>query len=183
MGELLEFPGGARTRGPATRVGASGSDPALDSEGFASIERDALRALARRGLSRRELEQRLARRGHPPEAVAAEADRLEAVGLVDDLALARHLVARLREGKRASTAAIRAELTRRALAPEAIAAVSEELDGVDDLANATLAAERRLRQYAGLDPATATRRLAAFLQRRGYTSATVRAVLDSLLAR
>jgi regulatory protein len=49
---------------------------------------DGLRLLARRSLTRREIETRLASRGHDPGDVAAAVSRLEEGGLVDDRKLA-----------------------------------------------------------------------------------------------
>jgi len=49
---------------------------------------DGLRLLARRPLTRREIESRLASRGHDPDGIAAAVSRLQEAGLVDDRKLA-----------------------------------------------------------------------------------------------
>ena len=53
---------------------------------------DAVRMLARRPLSRREVTDRLRRRGHAADAVDGALARLEGNGSVNDAALARHLI-------------------------------------------------------------------------------------------
>lgn len=54
---------------------------------------DAVRLLARRALSRLEVERKLVERGHEPEDVAQAIDRLVAARALDDDALARALLA------------------------------------------------------------------------------------------
>ena len=79
-----------------------------------------MNALTRRGMSKREVERSLRARELDDETVAAELDRLEGVGLIDDMALAQNLVGILQERKGLGRSAIAAELTRRLLAPAAI---------------------------------------------------------------
>src|SRR5258705_10898707 len=73
-------------------VGVVATQPELDFlEKAADTEgslRSALRHLARRAFARVDLDRRLRRKGHPPEAVAAALARLEAQGRPDDVAFA-----------------------------------------------------------------------------------------------
>ena len=86
----------------------------------------ALAALDRRALTRRELAGKLRLKGFDADAVAATLDRLEAVGLVDDRALAYNLARRFAEDGRRGAARVSADLARRGvpreLAAEAVAA-------------------------------------------------------------
>lgn len=147
---------------------------------FAPIEDASLRALGRRGLSRRELERLLGAQGYHEFAIADELDRLEGVGLIDDYALAQHLVPYLQERKGMTGGAIKAELVKRVIAPGAIAYAMDLIDTADELATARELAAKRARQYSSLDATTVERRLTAFLLRRGFSSTTVRAAIASV---
>lgn len=175
MGEIIPIFGGATpivdARADARRV--------PDAE-FAPIEEASLRALGRRGMSRRELERRLGAQGYQDFEIADELDRLEGVGLVDDYALAQHLVADLQARKGLTGGAIKAELVKRVIAPGAIAYAMDLIDTADELAMARDVASKRARQYGSLDAATVERRLTAFLLRRGFSSTTVRAAVAAV---
>jgi regulatory protein len=147
----------------------------------ADTEKLSLKALARRPLSRRELERVLRDRGVDDEAATREGDRLTRVGLLDDAALAQTLVASLQERKGLGRTAIAAELTRRLLAPAAIEYALELIDSGDELARAREVARKRAGQLGGLDRETAARRLSGYLARRGYSGSTIRAAVEQAL--
>lgn len=140
-------------------------------------------ALARRGLSRRELERHLRDRGFDDDEIATEVTRLEGDGYVDDIALAQNLVGTLQERKGLGRSAIAAELTRRHLAPAAIEYALDLIDTGDELSRAREIAIKRAGQLRHLDRDTAVRRLSAFLARRGYGGSTIRAAVDQALPR
>lgn len=140
-----------------------------------------MNALTRRGRSRWELGELLASRELESTVVEAELDRLEGVGLIDDDALAENMVRTLRERKGLGRSAIVSELRRKRIDQSSIDAAMEQLEGDDDLQRAVRLAERRALQLTGLDYVTAARRLSGYLQRKGYSSDTVRAaVLEAL---
>ncbi|WP_168200404.1 regulatory protein RecX [Protaetiibacter larvae] len=139
------------------------------------------RALARRALSRREVERVLRDKGFSEDAIGTELARLSAYGLVDDSALAQDLVASLQERKGLGRTAIAAELARRLLVPSAIAYALELVDSGDELARARELAGKRAGQLGGLDRDTAVRRLSGYLARRGYSGSTVRAAVEQAL--
>lgn len=138
-------------------------------------------ALARRGLSRRELERHLRDRGFDDAEIEADVARLEREGYLDDIALAQNLVGTLQERKGLGRSAIAAELTRRLLAPVAIEYALELVDSSDELSRAREIAVKRAAQLRSLDHETAVRRLSAFLARRGYGGSTIRAAVDQAL--
>jgi SOS response regulatory protein OraA/RecX len=140
-----------------------------------------LHALTRRGMSRREIERTLRSRDLDDETIAAEVDRLESSGLIDDMALAQNLVGTLQERKGYGRQAVAAELTRRLLAPAAIEYALELIDTGDELARAREIAIKRAGQLRGYDRETAVRRLGGYLQRRGYSGSTLRAAIDAAL--
>lgn len=145
------------------------------------VENVSMNALTRRGRSRWELAELLASRGIEPEAVEAELDRLERVGLLDDDALAETMVRTLRERKGLGRSALSNELRRKHIAQVSIDAALEHLGDDDELQRAIELAERRAHQLRNLDHATASRRLSGYLQRKGYASDTVRrAVVETL---
>lgn len=138
-------------------------------------------ALARRGLSHREMERHLRDRGFDEHEIADEVTRLERDGYLDDIALAQNLVGTLQERKGLGRSAIAAELTRRLLAPAAIEYALDLIDTGDELSRAREIALKRARQLASLDRETAVRRLSAYLARRGYGGSTIRAAVDQAL--
>ncbi|OJX68421.1 MAG: hypothetical protein BGO95_02800 [Micrococcales bacterium 73-13] len=188
MGEVIPLFGAPASEhsssrsGDASQVeeGSAGARLEAPPSEFAPIEDASLCALGRRSMSRRELERLLAARGYQGHAIADELDRLEGVGLIDDYALAQHLVAHLQEGKGMVGGAIKAELVKRVIAPGAIEYAMDLIDTADELARAREIAAKRARQYGSLDAVVAERRLTAFLLRRGFSATTVRAAVEAV---
>ncbi len=143
-----------------------------------------LHQLARRGMSRWELEQVLRKRGVDDEAAAAELHRLESVGLLDDEALAVSLVYAARARKGQGRQAIERELRRRHIDDEAISDALTDFDQEAELDRAIELARKRVEQLHDLDEQTAERRLYGYLMRRGYSADTVSiAVGDAMRSR
>jgi regulatory protein len=147
----------------------------------ARAERVSMQALTRRGMSKREVERSLRARELDDETVVSELERLEGVGLIDDMALAQNLVGTLQERKGLGRSAIAAELTRRLLTPAAIEYALDLIETGDELGRARDIAVKRAAQLRSYDRETAVRRLSAFLMRRGYSGSTVRAAVDHAL--
>lgn len=171
---------------------------AADAEGAL---RAGLAALGRRTFARRELVRRLAGKGHAPSAVERAAERLEALGLLDDDRFARGFADRAaRSGK--GPARVLRDLAQRGVPREtaqaAVAAVTALVGETDDepgdgraapgralgAGGPTLEAlaEARLRKLAHVDDQAARRRLHAFLARRGFAGPTVTALVRRLVA-
>lgn len=146
-----------------------------------AVRHVAITALARRGLSQRELEHHLRNRGFDDAEILDEVARLERDGYLDDIALAQNLVGTLQERKGLGRSAIAAELTRRHLAPAAIEYALDLIDTGDELSRAREIAIKRAGQLRNLDRETAVRRLSAYLARRGYGGSTIRAAVDQAL--
>ena len=143
--------------------------------------------LGTRPRTRRELELRLRRSGATDEVVAATLQRLEALGLVDDVAFTRWWAEQrdrhAPRGRRMVEAELRqhgvprevmealrgAELAEPALATEAIPGTEAE--------RAAVALARHLKGRPLPEEARAVQRLGAFLMRRGFDPETVRATL------
>ena len=142
--------------------------PAGESKAERRASNVSLNALARRGMSSREMENLLERRELEPENIESEIARLEGSGLLDDSALAENLVRTLQERKGLGKSAISAELRRRKIDDAAISEALETIDVDDELERAIEIATKRAGQLSSYDPATAKRRLGAYMQRRGY---------------
>ena len=135
---------------------------------FDRISNVSMHALARRGVSSSEMRDYLVGREFDADEVEIEIDRLERVGLLDDVALGETLVRTLRERKGLGRSALNAELRRRKLDPDAIGASLETLED-DELDRALVLAVKRAPQLRVHDRETAKRRLVAFLMRKGYS--------------
>ena len=137
------------------------------------VHQRALRLLAVRPRSRRELEVRLRRAGFEPDDVDDELIRLEAVGLVDDEAFARevaeHHATSRRSGRRAVVGALAAKGVSRQVIEEAVAGLAE-----DEGERALELARERAPRLAGLPADKAFGRLSSLLMRRGYDPTTAR---------
>jgi regulatory protein len=133
----------------------------------------ALRLLAVRPRSRRELEVRLRGAGFEPDDVDDELIRLEAVGLVDDETFARelaeHHVTSRRSGRRAVMGALAAKGVSRRVIEEAVAGLGE-----NEGERALELARERAPRLAGLPADKAFGRLSSLLMRRGYDPTTAR---------
>lgn len=140
---------------------------------FAPISNVSMHALARRGVSSREMREFLLAREFEQAEVAAEIERLESVGLLDDGLLAETLVRTLRERKGLGRSGLVAELKRRKLHPDAIEAALVAVETDQELGRAIAIAERRAPQLRSYDAETAKRRLGAFLMRKGYSGSVV----------
>jgi regulatory protein len=141
-----------------------------------------LNALTRRGQSVAEMVALLQSRELTDDVVEAEIKRLKSVGLLDDFALAETLVRTLSERKGLGSSAIKSELRQRKIAPVAIDAALEALDGDDEVKRAIEIAVKRAGQLRSYDQATAKRRLGAFLQRRGYSGSVMSAAMAAAFA-
>lgn len=141
-----------------------------------------IRQLARRGMSRWELEQLLTKREIAPEVFAPELDRLEAMGVIDDASLAATLAFTQHSRKGLGRSAIELDLKRRHIAPELIEDALADIADEDELDRATELAVKRIGQLASYDDETARRRLHGFLARKGYDSSVVRQAMDAAFA-
>jgi regulatory protein len=148
----------------------------------ARAEKISMQALTRRGQSRWELGRTLLARELDDDVVAAELDRLERVGLIDDAALAQTLVRTQHERKGLGRSALTAELRRRHIDQSQIDTALEQVDDDDEQSRATELAVRRAPQLHSLDIETAKRRLSGFLMRKGYAGSIVRVAVDEALS-
>ncbi|HWG84302.1 MAG TPA: RecX family transcriptional regulator [Deinococcales bacterium] len=136
----------------------------------------AVRALAQKSLTEKELTDRLRRRGANPATVAGTLERLRDYGFVNDAALA----ARSAEEARVGVHAIRARLKARGLDEHTI---EDALSGRDpdlDVEGARALVERYGAKWAG---ERAYSKGYAFLARRGFPSVVIAEALADLRRR
>ncbi|MFF1634784.1 regulatory protein RecX [Leifsonia sp. NPDC058248] len=186
---LREHPSARRTSSPpveqavgATARGDDGDDARSDERTGKRASNVSMHQLARRGMSRWELEQVLAKREIDPAIAEAELDRLESVGLLDDAALAVTLVYTQHTRKGLGRTAIAQELKRRHIDPDIIEDALAEIADDDELERATELAVKRIGQMSSYDDDTVKRRLNGFLARKGYSSGVVRQAMDAAFA-
>lgn len=145
----------------------------------------ALELLSFRPRSESELETRLRRADHAPDAITDALARCRDLGYLDDRAFAlSHVRDRLRLNPRGRRA-LRSELYRkgvdRDVAEEAIEEAFDEA-GIDERGLARELAAKRAGALDRLDPVAARRRLSGYLARRGFPGAIVRDVVREALA-
>lgn len=139
----------------------------------------ALAFLTSRPRSIREVRDRLKEKEIPPDTIDAVVARLEGWGYVGDEGFARYWVENRSANQPRGKRLLRQELWRKGVERETVEQVLDELT-VDEAAAALGLARKRLGQLRGYDEQTQRRRLAAFLQRRGYDWPTVKQALDLL---
>jgi len=168
------------------QIGAELAPPLLDRlrelADVEAAERAALRALARRGHARLDLERRLVKKQHPPAAVAAALERLTMRGLLDDRRFAEQYAAlRATRGKGPARllSDLQAQGVERRTAEQAVRRALEE-EGIDPGLEARAVAAKRARHLAGLPVPVRKRRLLAFLIRRGYAGAQLKELVEEL---
>jgi regulatory protein len=151
-----------------------------DDSNDVDVQTIAVRALARKGMSVREMEKLLRERDANPDDIAVEVARLESVGLLNDDDLAIDLAERLQRRKGMGANAIKTELVKRLIRPSAIEQAIETLPGEqEDLCMEQ--ARQRLERLRGLDREVQYRRLQSYLARRGFRGSDITAALREVL--
>lgn len=163
--------------------GKSDSD-ALDPPRLLSPERQEQRArnvllhqIARSAKSTHQLRKILEQREISTDIAENVLERFTEVGLIDDAAFAETIVNSRRNYKGLAKSAIKRELNEKGisqgLVEDALSAITPE----DDFESAKQLAVKRFRQMAHLEKTVRTRRLAGYLQRKGYASSAVFAAI------
>jgi regulatory protein len=139
----------------------------------------ALAFLTSRPRSIREVRDRLKEKEIPPDTIDAVVTRLEGWGYVGDEGFARYWIENRGANQPRGKRLLRQELWRKGVGRETVDQVLDEVE-VDEAGGALALARKRFNQLRGYDEQTQRRRLAAFLQRRGYDWPTVKGALDTL---
>jgi len=153
----------------------------LHDDELARLDTLVIRKLTAGDLSAGEVRVLLMSHGLPERDAEDWLHRYERLGCVNDERLAELLVAQWTDRKGKGRGAIAAEMRRRLISPEAISQAVADLDDDSQAERATEIAIARARQLNHLDRATAERRLAAFLSRRGFSGSAARSAIRSAL--
>jgi len=140
--------------------------PDADHESVA--RRILLDALTGQARSRQELRDKLAKKEVPAELAERLLERFTEVGLVDDEAFARSWVEGRQRSRGLARRALAQELRRKGVDDETARTALDELDPDQEEHAARLLVRKKLPTLRGVDRATATRRLAGVLARKGY---------------
>jgi len=174
----VEAWGAAAPPPPPEDTAAAG--PEADHEAVArKILLDQLTGQAR---SRHELTARLARRNVPEDVASRLLDRFEEVGLIDDEAFARSWVDSRQRTRGLAKRALAQELRRKGIADETAREVLAEVDPGEEEQVARDLVRKKLRSLRNVDDATAARRLAGLLARKGFPAGLAYAVVKEELA-
>jgi regulatory protein len=187
--QRITFEGGTILRVRADDVTALGitAGADLDGEMWAALRERArssaaleaaVRLLLIRLRSRREIADRLGRKGYPADVVAATIARLENDGLLDDMRFAKAWVAGRLAVRPSGAVRVRRELQQKGIPRDIIEEVLRAgLSEADERAHAVALAQARLRRYRNEPRDVAVRRLAGVLQRRGFSSNAIAVAL------
>jgi regulatory protein len=171
----------------ATRTGVALSSTALQQltveHSITELVDRGLGYLARGRRTRRELETRFRQKAAEPKHIVVALERLKALGVLSDEAVAEaEAASRLRRGE--APARVRQQLRRKGVAgpvvTDALASAIRQ-DDFDERAACYTVAEKRARTLRAQEPAVARRKLLGFLLRRGYNGTIARAVARELL--
>jgi regulatory protein len=137
----------------------------------------ALELVARRPHFRRELDQKLARRGFSRDEIESTLEALSPTGLVDDLAHARDLAVGPLARKDFGPRRVRAELMRRGVEEEVAERVVSGVfsEPEEELRRAREAARKRSGASAMDDS-----RLGRYLDRKGYSKSVILRILEEI---
>lgn len=150
-------------------------------EEIRSAAEAAVRLVAHRPRSEFELRVRLGRKGYSPESVDGALEKMRAWNYVNDKEFARQWVASRESHRPRSSRLMKRELTSKGVDSDTAERVVDEAH-IDDHAVALDLARRWLPRVEKQDIVTRRRRLAGYLQRRGFAWDIVRKVLDETLA-
>lgn len=151
----------------------------LNAEELRKAREAALTLLEYRSRTGKELERRLLQKGYPEEVVAQVISKLEDINLVNDERFADEWVTNRVSHRPQGKSRMQWELRRKGVAPGIVDASLAQVDEDTEFGMALELAEKKL-GGARVQDRDAKRKLAGFLQRRGFHWETVSRVLDRL---
>jgi regulatory protein len=140
---------------------------ALEASARFTAKQDAVAVLTRAPTTRKRLLERLARKGHAPDAASQAADWCAEHGLINDETLAAAIATSA--ARTAGRRAVEAKLRRKGVSQETARSAAKTADTQRSArAAATKLAKARAQRMDKLDAPTRKRRLYAFLARKGF---------------
>ena len=142
-----------------------------DREALKTAKSQALRYLAYRDRSQRELTQYLKKKAHAPSIIQKTIQYLVDLNYVNDQRFAMEWSRSRIEGKKFGKERVRHELFAKGVASQIIETTLNTLYDANPEKDLALAlANKKLDSLNGLEPAKKSRRLAHYLQRRGFSA-------------
>jgi regulatory protein len=138
----------------------------------------AVHFISYRPRSAREVRRNLAEKDIPDAVIDAALERLSKMGYVDDLSFTRYWIENRESFKPLSPVALRQELQQKGIARDIIDEALSELDAEATAYRAALTQVRRIRTK---DRRDFKHKLGAFLQRRGFSFAAARSVINRII--
>lgn len=151
----------------------------LQAEEIRRAREAALTLLEYRARTQKELEQRLAQKGYSEETIAKVIEQLKNIDLVNDERFTADWVANRITNRPAGKSRMNWELRRKGIAPEIIEEALEQVDEDKEFEMALDLAERKLGGKT-IEGPESKRKMAGFLQRRGFHWEIVSRVLNRL---
>jgi regulatory protein len=142
----------------------------------------ALNFLSARPRSTREIRDRLRQKDYPDDHIDVALAKLEKLGLVNDEAFARFWVENRQNCRPKGARALQSELQQKGVEREVISQVLDTMTNTDDERdNALVIARGALRRYQNEpDKWAFSRKMGAFLQRRGFGFEAIKPAVDTL---
>ena len=141
----------------------------------------AYRLLTYRPRSRKELEAKLREKEFTDSVIAAVIDHCTRLGYLDDARFASQWAASRVRYRSIGKRRIEQELKQKGIDRMVIQqALLEAIPPEDERDAASKAAEKKLRTMQSLDPQVRRRRLAGFLERKGFSPDIIRSLLNSV---
>lgn len=142
-----------------------------DRETLKIAKSQAIKYLVYRERSHREMVQYLEKKGHPPAIIEKTLQDLTELNYINDQRFAAEWGRWRVEGKKFGKVRLRHELLAKGVSPRIIDATLETLyDSHPEKKLALACANKKLASLRGLEPEKRTRRLAQYLQRRGFSA-------------
>lgn len=164
------------------QVGQSLSDEQIDE----LVQKDtqevlyqaAIRLISWRYRSKKELVQRLIRKGYELQNIEMVVERLSVAGLLDDEKFAKDWVTDRSEFHPRSQRMLAMEMQQKGITPDIISDVMKDVNSDESLA--LVAGQKAIRRWQGLSLQEFTKKSSDYLARRGFNYETVRAVVPIL---
>ncbi len=141
----------------------------------------ALAYLGTRARSRTEVRRRLVRAGYEADLIEEVLDSLAQIGYLNDQAFSQAWVAARSQGRIAGRTRLAADLRQRGVAGDVVESALASRDDGEEFGLALQLARERSTRQTDADPIVRRRRLAGFLQRRGFSWPICLQVLDQVL--
>ena len=159
----------------ATDLDVAAVQALLDADDLLAAKQVATRQLSYRSRSSAELRQTLHQRGFPDQIIDDVIARFTELGYLDDADFARRWIQTREQLAPRGARLLRQELRQKGISADLAEEAIQEAD-LDDIESAARIAERRLPRMSDLDRDTKRRRLAAYLERRGFSYDVIRKI-------